>query len=96
MICTSVIYHLRKLSSWEVTQTACRHRYVIAIHMTNHVKSLSYRFTEFDAEFDVRSLLYFAVHELFTCSYPLKVQACPPWDQRPALRSRVSGQGEEG
>ena len=28
----------------------------------------------------------------FTCPVPLKVQACPPWDQRLALRSRVSGQ----
>ena len=33
--------------------------------------------------------------ELLTCPYPLKVQACPPRDQRPALRSRVSGQREE-
>ena len=23
--------------------------------------------------------------ELFTCPYPLKIQACPPQDQRPAL-----------
>ena len=28
---------------------------------------------------------------LFTCPYPLKVQACPPRDQRLATRSRVSG-----
>ena len=28
---------------------------------------------------------------LFTCPYPLKVQACPPRDQRPALQSRDSG-----
>ena len=34
--------------------------------------------------------------ELFTCPYPLKVQACPPRDQRPALQSRVSGQEEKG
>ena len=33
--------------------------------------------------------------ELLSCPYPLKVQACPPRDQRPALRSRVSGQREE-
>ena len=32
---------------------------------------------------------------LLTCSYPLKVQACPPRDQKPALRSRVSGIFEE-
>ena len=32
--------------------------------------------------------------ELFMCPYPLKVQARPPQDQRPALRSRVLGQGE--
>ena len=30
--------------------------------------------------------------ELLTCPYPLKVQACPPRDQRPAAQSRVSGQ----
>ena len=30
--------------------------------------------------------------KLFTCPYPLKVQARPPWAQRPAFRSRVSGQ----
>ena len=35
----------------------------IAIQMSNHVKSLSGRFTEFDAEFDVRSLSWFAVHD---------------------------------
>ena len=29
---------------------------------------------------------------ILTCPYPLKVQACPPRDQRPALRSRVLGQ----
>ena len=29
--------------------------------------------------------------ELLTCPYPLKVQACPPRDQRPALLSGVSG-----
>ena len=34
--------------------------------------------------------------KLFTCPYPLKVQACPPHDQRPAFRSRVSGQEESG
>ena len=31
--------------------------------------------------------------ELFTCLFPLKVQACPPWDHRPDLQSKVSGQG---
>ena len=30
--------------------------------------------------------------ELLICPYPLKVQACPPWDRRPANRSKVSGQ----
>ena len=34
--------------------------------------------------------------ELFTCQYPLKVQALPLRDQRPALWARVSGQEEEG
>ena len=29
---------------------------------------------------------------LLTWPYPLKVQACPPRDQRRALRSKVSGQ----
>ena len=29
---------------------------------------------------------------LLTSPYPLKVQACPPRVQRPALRSRVLGQ----
>ena len=29
-----------------------------------------------------------------TCPCPLKVQACPPLNQRPTLRSRVSGQDE--
>ena len=33
--------------------------------------------------------------ELFTCPYPLKVQACPSRDQRPALRSRVTGHDSE-
>ena len=33
--------------------------------------------------------------ELFTCPYPLKVQARPPRDQTPAIRSRVSGQERE-
>ena len=32
--------------------------------------------------------------DLLTCPYPLKVWACPPRDQRPALRSGVSGQEE--
>ena len=43
--------------------------------------------------------LFFATGEgggLFTFPYPLKVPACPPRDQRPALRSRVSGQDDEG
>ena len=31
---------------------------------------------------------------VFTCPYPLKVQARPPQDQRLAFRSRVSGQEE--
>ena len=31
--------------------------------------------------------------ELFPCPYQPKVQARPPRDQRPALPSRVSGQG---
>ena len=31
--------------------------------------------------------------ELFPFPYPPKVQARPPRDQRPATRSRVSGQG---
>ena len=30
--------------------------------------------------------------ELFTCPYSLKVQTCPPWDQRPAFLFRVSVQ----
>ena len=30
------------------------------------------------------------------CPYPLKVQACPPRDQRPGLRSRDSGQEGNG
>ena len=30
--------------------------------------------------------------ELLTCSYPLNVQACQLQDQRPTLRSGVSGQ----
>ena len=30
--------------------------------------------------------------QLFTCPYPLKVQARPPRDQRQAVQSRVSGQ----
>ena len=29
-----------------------------------------------------------------TCPYPLNVQACPPRDQRPALRFRVSVLGK--
>ena len=29
--------------------------------------------------------------ELFTCPYPLKVQACPPQDQRLATQSWVLG-----
>ena len=33
--------------------------------------------------------------ELLICPYPLKVQACPPQDQKPALQSRVLGQEEE-
>ena len=31
--------------------------------------------------------------ELLTCPYPLKVQVRPPRDQRLAIRSKVSGQG---
>ena len=34
--------------------------------------------------------------KLFTCPYPLKVQSYPAQDQIPFLRSRVSGQEEEG
>ena len=54
------------------------------------IGTLPYRFKE---------ILYVIVSEfggggeLFTCPYPLKVQTCPPRDQRPALLSRVSGQG---
>ena len=33
------------------------------------------------------------VGRTITCPYPLKVQTCPPRDQRPALGSRVSGKG---
>ena len=33
--------------------------------------------------------------QLLTCPYPLKVQARPPRDQRLAIRSRDSGQGED-
>ena len=32
--------------------------------------------------------------QLLTCPYPLKVQACQPRNQIPALRSRVSMVGE--
>ena len=32
--------------------------------------------------------------ELFKRPYPLKVQACPLRDRRPATRSKVSGQGD--
>ena len=35
--------------------------------------------------------------ELFTCPYPLKIQARPPREQRLATQSRVSGrEGKEG
>ena len=33
--------------------------------------------------------------QLLTRPYPQKVQARPPRDQRPAIRSRDSGQGED-
>ena len=33
--------------------------------------------------------------ELFKCPYPPKVQARPPRDQKPTIRSKVSGQGGE-
>ena len=31
---------------------------------------------------------------LLTCPYSLKVQACPPWDQRPATSLRFQGRNE--
>ena len=34
--------------------------------------------------------------ELFTCPYPLKVQARPPRDQRLAIQSKVFGAGARG
>ena len=34
--------------------------------------------------------------ELFTCPYPLKVQARPPRDQRLATQSKVFGAGARG
>ena len=42
------------------------------------------------------SLVYMfssGVGELFPCLYPLKVQACPPRDQIPALRLGSRGSG---
>ena len=59
-------------------------------HLTNHHNSISFttQFYEFKGGDGGR--------ELLTCPYPLKVQACPPRDQRPALRPRVSGQEERG
>ena len=33
--------------------------------------------------------------ELFTCPYPVKVQACPRRDYRPAIRSKVSRQKDK-
>ena len=34
--------------------------------------------------------------ELLTCPYPLKIQARPPRNQRPAIRCKVSGRGGGG